>query len=40
MSALSYNGHDFSPYVTAELVEPAGHALALCALEAPGRPGR
>ena len=25
MSALSYNGHDFSEHVTAELIEPAGH---------------
>lgn len=39
MSALSYNGHDLSPYVTAELVEPAGHTLAPRTLEVPGRPG-
>ena len=39
MSALSYNGHDFSEYVTAELVEPAGHALESRALSVPGRPG-
>ncbi len=39
MSALSYNGHDFSSYVTAELVEPAGHALEPRALAVPGRPG-
>lgn len=39
MSALFYNGHDLSPYVTAELVEPAGHALAPRTLEVPGRPG-
>lgn len=39
MSALSYNGHDFSSYVTAELVEPAGHALSPRTLAVPGRPG-
>ena len=39
MSALTYNGHDFSEHVTAELVEPAGHALSPRALAVPGRPG-
>lgn len=39
MSSLTYNGHDLSPYVTAELVEPAGHALSPRALAVPGRPG-
>lgn len=39
MSALAYNGHDFSEHVTAELVEPAGHALTPRALAVPGRPG-
>lgn len=39
MSALTYNGHDFSDYVTAELVEPAGHALSPRTLAVPGRPG-
>ena len=39
MSSLVYNGHDLSPYVTAELVEPAGHALSPRALMVPGRPG-
>lgn len=39
MSALTYNGHDLSPYVTAELVEPAGHALSPRTLAVPGRPG-
>ena len=39
MSSLTYNGHDFSDYVTAELVEPAGHALSPRALMVPGRPG-
>ena len=39
MSTLAYNGHDFSDYVTAELVEPAGHALSPRALMVPGRPG-
>lgn len=34
-----YNGHDLSEYVTAELVEPAGHALSPRALAVPGRPG-
>lgn len=39
MSLLTYNGHDFSGYVSAELVEPAGHALAPRTLAVPGRPG-
>lgn len=39
MSALSYNGHALSPYVSAELVEPAGHALSPRTLAVPGRPG-
>lgn len=39
MSSLIYNGHDFSDYVTAELVEPAGHALSPRSLAVPGRPG-
>lgn len=39
MSSITYNGHDLSPYVTAELVEPAGHALSPRALAVPGRPG-
>ncbi len=39
MSSIAYNGHDFSEYVTAELVEPAGHALEPRALSVPGRPG-
>lgn len=39
MSSIVYNGHDLSGYVTAELVEPAGHALSPRALAVPGRPG-
>lgn len=39
MSALAYNGHDFSEHVTAELLEPAGHALSPRTLAVPGRPG-
>lgn len=39
MSSIVYNGHDLSEYVTAELVEPAGHALSPRALAVPGRPG-
>ena len=39
MSSIVYNGHDLSGYVTAELVEPAGHALEPRALAVPGRPG-
>ena len=39
MSSITYNGHDLSKYVTAELVEPAGHALTPRALVMPGRPG-
>lgn len=39
MSSLTYNGHDLSDYVTAELVEPAGHALSPRSLAVPGRPG-
>lgn len=39
MSSITYNGHDFSDYVSAELLEPAGHALSPRALAVPGRPG-
>lgn len=39
MSALTYNGHDLSEHVTAELLEPAGHALSPRTLAVPGRPG-
>ena len=39
MSGLFYNGRDFSPYVAAELVEPAGHALEPRTVRVPGRPG-
>ena len=39
MSGFSYAGRDFSPYVQAELVEPAAHALEPRALAVPGRPG-
>ncbi|MDY5271683.1 distal tail protein Dit [Tractidigestivibacter sp.] len=39
MSALAYNGHDLSQHVTAELMEPAGHALSPRTLAVPGRPG-
>lgn len=39
MSSIAYNGHDFSEHVTAELVEPAGHALSPRTLAVPGRPG-
>ena len=39
MSSITYNGHDLSQHVTAELVEPAGHALSPRTLAVPGRPG-
>lgn len=39
MSSFSYNGHDFSAYVSAELVEPVGHAVDTNVAEVPGRPG-
>lgn len=39
MSGFSYAGRDFSPYVQAELVEPAAHALEPRAFPVPGRPG-
>ena len=39
MSSITYNGHDFSGHVQAELVEPAGNALSPRALAVPGRPG-
>ena len=39
MSGFSYAGRDFSPYVQAELEEPAAHALEPRALAVPGRPG-
>ena len=39
MSGFSYVGRAFSPYVQAELVEPAAHALEPRVLAVPGRPG-
>lgn len=39
MSSIVYNGHDLSEHVTAELLEPAGHALSPRSLAVPGRPG-
>lgn len=39
MSSIVYNGHDLSEHVTAELLEPAGHALSPRTLAVPGRPG-
>lgn len=39
MSGFSYAGRDFSPYVQAELVEPAAHVLEPRAFPVPGRPG-
>lgn len=39
MSGLTYCGFDFSPYVQAELREPAAHAVAARTAAAPGRPG-
>lgn len=39
MSSFSYNGHDFSAYLTAELLEPVGHAVEAVSAEVPGRPG-
>ena len=39
MSSITYGGHDFSPYVSEELVEPAGHAPLPRTLAVPGRPG-
>lgn len=39
MSSITYNGHDFSGHVQAELVEPAGNALSPRTLAVPGRPG-
>lgn len=40
MSSFTYNGHDFSGYVSAELVEPAGLVVDADVAEVPGRPGR
>ncbi len=40
MSSFTYNGHDFSAYVSAELVEPVGHVVEAETAEVPGRPGR
>ena len=37
--SISYNGHDFSPYVAAELVEPCGHVVEPRTLAVPGRAG-
>ena len=39
MSGFSYAGRDFSPYVQAELVEPAAHILEPRAFPVSGRPG-
>lgn len=39
MSSISYAGHDFSPYVSAELVEGPAHAVEPVACQVPGRPG-
>lgn len=39
MSSITYDGHDLSEHATAELVEPAGHALSPRTLAVPGRPG-
>ena len=39
MSGFSYAGRDFSPYVQAELVEPAAHVLEPRAFPVSGRPG-
>ena len=39
MSGFFYAGRDFSPYVQAELVEPAAHALEPRAFSVSGRPG-
>ena len=37
--SISYNGHDFSPCVAAELVEPCGHVVEPRTLAVPGRAG-
>ena len=39
MSSISYCGFDFSPYVSAELVEPCGHSVAPRTASVLGRPG-
>ena len=39
MSGFSYAGRDFSPYVQAELVEPAAHVLEPRVFPVSGRPG-
>ncbi len=39
MSSFSYNGHDFSAYLTVELIEPVGHVVEVTTAEVPGRPG-
>lgn len=39
VSSFSYNEHDFSPCVTAELLEPVGHVVGADVAEVPGRPG-
>lgn len=38
-ASITYCGHDFSPYVTAELVEPCGHVVEPRTLAVPGRAG-
>lgn len=39
MSSIEYCGFDFSPYVSAELIEPCGHAVAPRVASVLGRPG-
>lgn len=39
MSSITYNGHGFGGYVSAELVEPVAHVLAPETARVPGRPG-
>lgn len=40
MSSFSFNGHDFSAYLSAELVEPAGLVVDADTARIPVRPGR
>ena len=39
MSSIVYCGHDFSPYVQAEVLEPVGRAVSARTAAVPGRPG-
>lgn len=40
MSSITFDGHSFADFVSAELVEPVAHGIAPETAKVPGRPGR